>query len=224
MTILTWRPTVDRTETAVAHQFDDIEQQRSAATLGIWIFLATEVLFFGGMFASYLVYRVLYGGAFAEASRAMNLTLGSVNTAVLLCSSLTMALAVHATQHDRRTRSIVFMSITMVLGLTFLGIKGVEYAQKFNEHLVPGVDFRFAGSQPDHVQLFFILYFLLTGFHALHLTIGVGVLAIIAVKASRHRFSSAYFTPVEVAGLYWHFVDIVWIFLYPLLYLIRVYR
>ncbi len=215
---------MDRTRSAVAHQFDDIEQQQSAATLGIWVFLATEVLFFGGMFASYLIYRVLYGGAFAAGSRAMNLTLGSINTAVLLCSSLTMALAVHATRHDRRTRSIVFLCLTMVLGLAFLGIKGVEYAQKFNEHLVPGPEFRFAGSDTDHVQIFFILYFLLTGFHALHLTIGVGVLAVIAAKAWRGRFSSAYFSPVEVAGLYWHFVDIVWIFLYPLLYLVRVYR
>ena len=215
---------MDKSRSAVAEQFDDIEQQHSAATLGMWVFLATEVLFFGGMFACYLVYRVLYGGAFAAGSREMNLTLGSINTAVLLCSSLTMVLAVHSTQHDRRSRSIVFLVLTMVLGATFLGIKGVEYAQKFREHLVPGVDFQFAGPQSDHVQIFFILYFLLTGFHALHLTIGIGVLSVIILRASRKDFSPGYFSPVEVAGLYWHFVDIVWIFLYPLLYLIRVYR
>ena len=189
----------------------------------MWVFLATEVLFFGGMFVSYLVYRILYGGAFAEASREMNLVLGSINTGVLLCSSLTMALAVNAAQRNERRKSVIFLLITMVLGLSFLGIKGIEYAQKFREHLVPGVNFQFVGPNSNHVQMFFVLYFLLTGFHALHLTIGVGVLSVITAKAYRGRFSEAYYTPVEVSGLYWHFVDIVWIFLYPLLYLIKVY-
>jgi cytochrome c oxidase subunit III len=215
---------VDKSRTIVAEQFDDMEQQHSASTLGMWVFLATEVLFFGGMFAGYLVYRTLYGEAFAEASRAMNLVLGSVNTGVLLSSSLTMALAVNAAQRNERRKSVVFLLMTMALGVTFLGIKGIEYAQKFSEHLVPGVDFRFAGPNAIHVEMFYILYFLLTGFHALHLTIGVGVLSVITVKAYRGRFSEAYFSPVEVSGLYWHFVDIVWIFLYPLLYLIRAYR
>ncbi len=215
---------MDKSRAIVAEQFDDPEQQRSASTLGMWVFLATEVLFFGGMFAGYLVYRVLYGEAFAEASHQMNLVLGTVNTAVLLSSSLTMALAVNAAGRGIRGRTVLFLLLTMALGLTFLGIKGVEYAQKYQEHLVPGLNFAFEGSNANHVQMFFVLYFLLTGFHALHLTIGVGVLTVMTAKAYRGRFSPAYYSPVEIAGLYWHFVDIIWIFLYPLLYLIRVYR
>ncbi len=215
---------MDKSRTIVAEQFDDLEQQHSASTLGMWVFLATEVLFFGGMFAGYLVYRVLYGDAFAEASRQMNLVLGTINTAVLLSSSLTMALAVNAAGRGLRRRTILFLLVTMALGLTFLGIKGVEYAQKFREHLVPGLNFAFAGSNAAHVQMFFVLYFLLTGFHALHLTIGVGVLTVMTAKAYAGRFSETYYAPVEIAGLYWHFVDIIWIFLYPLLYLIRAYR
>ncbi len=215
---------MDKSRAIVAEQFDDPEQQRSASTLGMWVFLATEVLFFGGMFAGYLVYRVLYGEAFAEASHQMNLVLGTVNTAVLLSSSLTMALAVNAAGRGIRGRTVLFLLLTMALGLTFLGIKGVEYAQKYQEHLVPGLNFAFEGSNANHVQMFFVLYFLLTGFHALHLTIGVGVLSVMTAKAYRGRFSADYYSPVEIAGLYWHFVDIIWIFLYPLLYLIRVYR
>jgi len=208
----------------VAHQFETAAQQRSAATLGMWVFLATEVLFFGGMLMAYTVYRVMDGAAFARASHAQNILLGGINTAVLLTSSLTMALGVHAAQEGRRRRSVLMLSATMVLGALFLGIKAVEYSQKFAEHLVPGVDFRYAGPDAGAAQIYFILYFLLTGFHAIHLTIGIGVLAVIAFSAARGRYTSAYSTPVEVAGLYWHFVDIVWIFLYPLIYLIQVYR
>ncbi len=209
---------------AVAGQFDDMEQQREASTLGMWVFLATEVLFFGGMFTGYLVYRTLYPNAFAEASHAMNVVLGGINTAVLLCSSLTMALAVYSARRNDRRKTILFLIATMLLGITFLCIKGVEYSQKFAEHLVPGVDFAYRGPNAANAEIYFVLYFLLTGFHALHLTIGVGVLTVITIMAYRRRFSSAYYSPVEVSGLYWHFVDIVWIFLYPLIYLIRLYR
>lgn len=208
----------------VAHQFDDSVQQRSAATLGMWIFLATEVLFFGGMVLAYAVYRVLNPEAFARASRVQNILLGGINTAVLLTSSCTMALAVHAAQHGQRRRSVICLLSTMFLGLAFLVIKGVEYAEKLHEHLVPGIDFRYAGADAGAAQLYFILYFLLTGFHALHLTIGIGLLAVLAVRSALGYFSAEYSNPVEVAGLYWHFVDIVWIFLYPLIYLIQAYR
>jgi len=215
---------VSENRALVAHQFDTAAQQRGAATLGMWIFLATEVLFFGGMLMAYTVYRVTEGEAFAHASRAQNILLGGINTAVLLTSSLTMALAVHAAQGGRRTRSVMMLASTMALGALFLGVKGVEYAEKFAEHLVPGVDFHWAGPDAGGAQIYFILYFLLTGFHALHLAIGIGVIAVLTARAARGRYSAAYSTPVEVAGLYWHFVDIVWIFLYPLIYLIRVYR
>ncbi len=210
--------------TPVAVQFDTMQQQRNASTLGIWVFLATEVLFFGGMFLAYTFYRASYPEAFAEASRAMSIPLGGINTAVLLTSSLTMALAVHSAQQGKRRRLILFLVATMILGLAFLGIKAIEYTRKFEEHLVPGVDFQFAGPDAQHAQIYFILYFLLTGFHALHLIIGVAVLSVISFFAARGSYSGHYYAPVEVSGLYWHFVDIVWIFLYPLIYLVRAYR
>ena len=209
---------------AVAHQFDDAAQQRGAATLGMWVFLATEVLFFGGMFLVYTVYRVLNPEAFARASRVQNIVLGGINTAVLLTSSLTMALAVHAARRGERRKTVLSLAATMVLGLAFLAVKGAEYAEKFSLHLVPGIDFRYAGTDAGAAQMYFILYFLLTGFHALHLAIGIGVLTVLAARSAGRDSPAAYSNPVEVAGLYWHFVDIVWIFLYPLIYLIQVHR
>jgi cytochrome c oxidase subunit III len=205
---------------ALKHHFDDMEQQRHAATLGMWVFLATEVLFFGGLFAAYMVYRVWYPGTFGDASRTLDITLGTVNTMVLITSSLTMALAVHAAEEGERRSIMLFLVLTMILGVVFLGIKGVEYYQKFAEHHVPGLGFHFEGQAPERAQLFFSLYFAMTGLHALHMVIGLGVLTVILSMAWRGRFSRAWHTPVEITGLYWHFVDIIWIFLFPLLYLV----
>jgi cytochrome c oxidase subunit 3 len=209
-----------RHDPRLKHHFEDAHQQREASTLGMWVFLATEVLFFGGLIAAYLVYRVWYPSAFGEASRHLHLTFGVTNTAILITSSLTMALAVHASATGRRAPLAGYLVLTMALGAAFLGIKGVEYYQKFAEHLIPGAAFRFEGIDPTHAQLFFSLYFALTGLHALHMVIGLSVLAVILVMALRGRFTAAWHTPVEISGLYWHFVDIVWIFLFPLLYLI----
>jgi cytochrome c oxidase subunit III len=205
---------------AVLHQFDDVEQQYEAASLGIWVFLLTEIMFFGGLFTGYAVYRVAYPLAFAEGSQHLDIMLGGINTAVLIGSSLTMALAVHSTQVGERQTLVRFLLLTMLLGLVFLGIKGVEYAHKFEEHLVPGPGFVSEGPHAQQVQLFFGFYFSMTGMHALHMIIGIGLLAVLAWQAWHGRFSAAYFTPVELSGLYWHFVDIVWIFLFPLLYLL----
>ncbi len=209
---------------ALGEQFQDLEQQREAASLGMWVFLVTEIMFFGGMFLTYTVNRAAYPVAFAEGNHYMNITLGTINTAVLILSSLTMALAVYASQLGRRKMLIGFLGLTILLGLVFLGIKGIEYAAKFKEHLIPGPSFVFPGPDAPHVQLYFSLYFAMTGMHALHMIIGVGIVTVLLVKASRGRFSPEYHTPVEVSGLYWHFVDIVWIYLYPLLYLIDVHR
>jgi cytochrome c oxidase subunit 3 len=206
---------------AVAHHFDDAEQQREASTLGMWVFLATEVMFFGGLFTAYVAYRSLYPGAFGHASNHLNVTLGTVNTIALITSSLTMALAVHAAQVGRRPGTIVgWLLVTMALGGVFLGIKSYEYAHKFHEGLVPGPAFRYAGPDAPQAQLFFSLYFAMTGLHAVHMVIGVCLLSWLARAAWRGRFSGGWHTPVENCGLYWHFVDIVWIFLFPLLYLI----
>jgi cytochrome c oxidase subunit 3 len=205
---------------ALAHQFDDLEQQRDATALGMWIFLVTEMLFFGGLFVTYLVYRTAYPEAFAEASRTLDLFWGATNTVVLLASSFTMALAVAGSARGDRAVTTRYLLTTMALGLVFLVIKAVEYRHKFEEHHVPGWGFTFEGTDPEHAPIFFSLYFVMTGVHALHMVIGIGVLTVVALMARRDRFSREYYSPVELSGLYWHFVDIVWIFLFPLLYLI----
>ena len=209
------------TEAAIAaRQFDDTQQQRSASDLGIWVFLASEVLFFGALFAAYAFTRFRYPEAFAAASRLTDVALGSVNTGVLLTSSLTMALGVRAAKLGARRALIGWLAATAALGLVFLAIKGGEYYLDYMQHLVPGLNFQYAGPDSRQVELFFYLYFFTTGVHALHLVVGIGIVATVAAMAWRGAFSPGYFTPVEVGGLYWHLVDIVWIFLYPLLYLV----
>jgi cytochrome c oxidase subunit 3 len=208
------------TQAVVARQFDDPLQQRKASDLGMWVFLATEILFFGALFVAYTATRLHDPQAFAIASRLTNLTLGSVNTAVLLTSSLTMALAVRATKLGLRNASIAFLLATAVLGLAFLGIKFTEYYLDWRDHLVPVLDFAHAGPHAGGVENFFYLYFFMTGVHSIHLVIGIVMALVLAFLARRRDFSPDYFTPVELGGLYWHLVDIVWIFLYPLLYLV----
>ena len=208
---------------ALREQFDTPEQQKEASTLGMWVFLVTEIMFFGGMFTAYTAYRAWYPNVFAVASSSLNAIIGAVNTAVLLCSSFTMVMAVRAASLDRRKALIVFLILTMILGTAFLGIKAYEWTEKFEEHHVPGPTFHLEGETPQgqgQAQLFFSLYFAMTGLHALHMVIGVGLLTVILLQSWKGKFSAAYYTPVDIAGLYWHFVDIIWIFLFPLLYLV----
>jgi len=206
---------------ALAHHFEDLGQQHEAATLGMWIFLVTEVLFFGGLFLVYSIYRSIYTDAFAAASHELNITLGSINTAVLIGSSLTMALAVHAAQLGQRRLLMFFLIATMLLGSVFLGIKAVEYYSKFVEHHIPGPSFQFGEREfVRYAQIFFSLYFVMTGLHALHMIIGLGIMSVMLWWAWNGTITAEYFSPIEISGLYWHFVDIVWIFLFPLLYLI----
>ena len=205
-------------QSVVAPYFSNIEQQRETNMLGMWVFLVTEVMFFGGLFLAYATYHLAYPEAFKAASRDLDLVLSSINTTVLLCSSLTMALAVHAAQTDKKKALVTFLLLTIGLGIVFLGIKGVEYGQKFSHNLVPGPNFIFEG--PPQTELFFSLYFATTGVHALHMIIGVGVLSYFVVKALRNHFTSLTYDPVEMVGLYWHFVDIAWVFIFPLYYLI----
>src|SRR5262245_59465411 len=205
----------------LAHHFDTIDQQTEATTLGMWVFLVTEVLFFGGLFMVYTVYRSWYPDAFAASSHSLDLTLGAVNTVVLITSSLTMALAVHAAQIGERKVLMAFLGATMVLGAVFLGIKAVEYADKFTHHHVPGASFHFEEeSLARHAQIFFSLYFVMTGLHALHMIIGLGILLWMLWWSWNGTITPEYASPLEISGLYWHFVDIVWIFLFPLLYLL----
>ena len=224
---------------ALQHHFATEEQQRNAASLGMWLFLVTEVMFFGGMFCSYLVYRYKYFGDFGSASQQLSLPLGTINTVVLICSSLTVVLGVRAAQLGKRTALVFWLLLTIGLGLVFLGIKADEYAEKFERHHVPGPSFSYhellpgqegkpAAEQlyanPRHAEMYFSLYFAMTGMHALHMIIGVGLFSYLTWMAYRGKYSTQYYTPIENAGLYWHFVDIVWIYLFPLLYLIDRHR
>jgi cytochrome c oxidase subunit 3 len=205
---------------ALQHHFETMQQQQEASTLGMWIFLVTEVMFFGGLLMAYLVYRVWYPGAWSEASLALDIRLGGFNTVVLIGSSLTMALAVRAAQTGLQRATVNWLIVTMILGATFLVVKYFEYREKFILHEVPGYDFQWHGQFPQQAAIFFSLYFGLTGLHALHMVIGISLLAVITWMARKGRFSPQWYTPVELSGLYWHFVDIVWIFLFPLLYLV----
>jgi cytochrome c oxidase subunit 3 len=206
---------------ALAHHFDNLAQQKEASTLGMWVFLLTEVLFFGGLFAAYSIYRAWYPEAFAAASGHLDIVLGSINTIVLISSSLTMALAVHSAQTGKRRSLMTFLILTMVLGCVFLGIKGVEYEHKFAEALVPGPSFHFEAPEfQQHAQVFFSLYFVMTGLHALHMIIGIGIMTWMLIWAWNGTITAEYASPIEISGLYWHFVDIVWIYLFPLLYLL----
>jgi len=205
---------------ALAPQFDDADQQREASRLGIWIFLATEILFFGVLFAAYTITRTQHPLAFAEGSRLTNIALASINTALLLTSSFTMALGVHAAQKGARRALLGWLSLTIALGVAFLAIKGTEYRIDYLEHLVPTVNFAYPGVRSEQVELFFYLYYVITGVHALHVLIGIAVISVITVLAYKNAFGPEYFTPVDVTGLYWHLVDIIWLFVYPLIYLI----
>src|SRR5205085_4277053 len=203
------------------HHFDDSAQQLQSATLGMWVFLITEVMFFGGMFGGYTVYRSMYPDAFASTSHFMNVTIGAINTGVLIFSSFTMVLAVRSAQLGKKIALIAFLVMTLILGCVFLGFKYVEYHEKWVDHHIPGPGFHYEDSRYTHqAQILFFLYFAMTGMHAIHMIVGAGLLAVLIAMAARNRFSSAWYTPVEMIGLYWHFVDIVWIFLFPLLYLI----
>ena len=218
---------------ALQHHFENMEQQREAGTLGMWIFLVTEIMFFGGMFLAYSLYRSMYPAAFASASNHLDITLGAVNTGVLILSSFTMALAVYFTQVGKSRPQILCLVLTLALGLTFLGIKAVEYHQKYEDRLIPGklipgAEFTtdphavhlLPGATLKQVELFYWIYFAMTGMHALHMIIGAGLLTYLIIFSLKKRFDPEYHSPVEVIGLYWHFVDIVWIFLFPLLYLL----
>ncbi len=218
---------------AYVHHFENLGEQKEAATFGMWVFIAQEILFFGGLFGAYAVYRNLHPEAFYYGSHHLNIPLGAFNTAVLICSSLTMALGVHAAALGKRTQIVGWLLATVFLGSVFLGIKVVEYKEKFDHHLVPGTSFDASQLHMESIedpallakahkaaQIYYSLYFSMTGLHALHMIIGIPIILWIAARAWLGQFGPEYHSPVEIVGLYWHFVDIVWIFLFPLLYLI----
>jgi cytochrome c oxidase subunit 3 len=217
------------------HHFDDMDQQREAHLLGMWAFLATEAMMFGGLFLAYTLYRWSYGNAYAVGSHHLDWKLGSINTGVLLVSSLTMAMAVHSAALRERKKMIVFLCVTFVLGLTFLIIKYFEWSHDYHLGLVPSLAWNFydrpenfgqlanlaaQGVSPDNIKMFFVVYFCMTGLHAIHMIIGLTMLAVFIYKGSKGDFTNGNDQPIELGGLYWHLIDIVWVFLFPLLYLV----
>jgi cytochrome c oxidase subunit III len=206
----------------VAHHFDDWEQQYDSCVLGMWAFLVSEVMFFGGLFATYMVYRLKFPLAFDHASEHLDIFLGGFNTFALLTSSLTMALAVRAAHLGKSRQVGLFIGLTMALGILFLGIKGLEYYHKYEDGLAPllGLPFRYEGPEVGPTKIFYGLYFAMTGVHAVHMIIGIAILGLFIRPALRGAYSGGYSLSVELIGLYWHFVDLVWIFLFPLLYLV----
>ncbi|WZO97682.1 cytochrome c oxidase subunit 3 [Isosphaeraceae bacterium EP7] len=238
----------DLDDVPLAHHFDTPEQQHQSAVLGMWAFLATEVMFFGGALTAYAVYRTLYPNEFAAASQQLSPALGAFNTVILLGSSLSVALAVRSSQLRQRRETVALLLITMVLGVAFLGIKAYEWSTEFSHHLAPGASFHYeptgehggGGQAPvkmtvtdlsavgahaldaNKVQMFFVFYFFLTGLHGFHMIIGLVILGLLASMIARRKLPATGERPVEITGLYWHFVDVVWVFLYPLLYLIEV--
>lgn len=205
----------------LASHFSEPEQQIEASKFGMWIFLATEILFFGGLFTAYAVFQYMHPEVFQEAHRFLNRQLGMLNTIVLLTSSLTVVLSIHAAQHNKQKWIIFNLVSTLLLACTFLVVKYFEYSHKIHLGLLPGQLFTNATvPNPDQAHVFFSIYFMMTGLHGIHVLIGVCIFIWLLVRALCGHFHSGYYVPLEVAGLYWHLVDVIWIFLFPLLYLI----
>ena len=222
------------------HHFESMDQQVDATGFAMWLFLLTEVMFFGGLFTAYLIYRNWYFPAFVAGSHQLNIFWGSLNTLVLISSSFTMAMGVWCAEMRKQGALVLCLVLTFILGIGFLGIKTIEYKEKFEKHHVPGLHFSVKSfvdpaSDPDiaqyhdkplrldmarHTELYFFLYFAMTGMHALHMIIGIGILGFMIFRARAGAYTTGHITFVENFGLYWHFVDIIWIFLFPLLYLI----
>ncbi len=202
------------------HHFADAEQQAESAKLGMWIFLLTEILLFGGLFGFYAFYRAWLPDTFFEASKQLDVTLGAVNTIVLITSSLTMALSIRAMQLGKKKQTLIHLALTFLLAATFLVIKYFEYSHKFHEGLLPGKFYTYEAIQALNPHIFFSVYFSMTGLHGFHVVVGMIVIGWMMVRVMKDEFSPQYYTPIEMTGLYWHLVDLIWIFLFPLLYLI----
>jgi len=204
----------------LAHHFSNIAQQADAAKLGMWVFLLTEVLLFGGLFVAYSVFRAWNPEMFYNAHKYLNVTLGSINTVVLITSSVTMALSIRSMQLGKRQQTLAFLWSTLLLACVFLVIKYFEYSHKIHLGQLPGKYYTFTGVQGTNPHIFFSIYFAMTGLHGVHVLAGMFVIIWMIIKTSRNMFSPEYYTPLEMTGLYWHLVDLIWIYLFPLFYLI----
>ena len=223
------------------HHFETVDQQFDATNFAMWLFLLTEIMFFGGLFTAYLIMRNWYYPAFVAASHQLQIKWGTANTAVLIASSFTMAMGVWSAEVRRRKSLLIYLGLTLLFGLTFLGIKYIEWHEKWEKHHIPGIHYSvqsFVNPQSDpevwneyhdkplqadmaqKTEEYFFLYFAMTGMHALHMVIGVGILVFMIFRAKAGAYTTGHVTFVENFGLYWHFVDIIWIYLFALLYLI----
>lgn len=204
----------------VAHHFESAEQEASSGKLGVWLFLCTEVLMFGGLFVGYLIYHGMYPEVFAEGARFLDWKMGAINTVVLLLSSFTMVLGVHYAKHADSKKTVLFLALTILCAAVFMVIKYLEYSHKFHIGLFPGKFFSYEGAETAYLALYFSFYFLMTGLHGLHVLIGMGLILWVLLRARKNEFSAEYYTPVDGVGLFWHLVDVIWIYLFPLLYLV----
>ena len=203
------------------HHFVDAEQQFQTAKMGMWIFLVTEILMFGGLFAAYIVFRLWYPDLFTQASTQLNTFWGGVNTVVLIGSSLTVAMAIKSAQLNQKKNIAINLGITLALAAVFMVIKYFEWTHKFELGIFPGQFYDFGGIAHEKANIFFSLYYLMTGLHGIHVLIGMGLMSWLLWRSLKNHFDSEYYTPIEMTGLYWHLVDIIWIFLFPLFYLIE---
>lgn len=204
----------------LAHHFSEPEQQRDSAKLGMWIFLITEVLLFSGLFVFYAIYRAWHPDMFLNAHYFLDVTLGTLNTVVLISSSVTVALAIRSMQLNQKKQTIILLTVTLLLAVTFLVIKYFEYSHKFHLGQLPGKYYTFTGVEGTNPHVFFSVYFMLTGLHGIHVLAGMAAIGWVLVRTIRNHFSAQYYTPIENVGLYWHLVDLIWIYLFPLLYLV----
>lgn len=205
---------------SLAHHFKNLEQQFDAAKLGVWLFLCTEILMFGGLFVGYLIFHGIYPEMFAEGASHLDWRLGALNTVVLLFSSYTMATGIHYAQTNQRKKSMMALGVTVLCGLIFMAVKYFEYTHKFHLGLEPGKFFSFEGAQHSNLALYFSFYFLMTGLHGSHVLVGLGLIIWVMIRTAKGEFDSEFYTPVEGVGLFWHLVDLIWIYLFPLLYLV----
>lgn len=204
----------------VAHHFVDSDQQFDSSKFGMWLFLVTEILFFGGLFVAYIIYRAWNPELFLMAAQELDTVMGGINTLVLIGSSLTMALAIRAAQLNQQKQISIYLLVTIGLALTFMVIKYFEYTHKFDMGIFPGEYYTYEGIEHAKAHIFFSIYYMMTGLHGIHVIIGVGLMVYLLIKVRQNTYNSEYYTPIEITGLYWHLVDIIWIFLFPLLYLI----
>lgn len=203
-----------------AEHFEDFEKQAHAARLGMWVFLGSETLLFAGLFGLYTAYRIQYAAAFQQAFHHNNVAIGTANTVILITSSFCIAWALHAIRESHRRTAALMLAATSLLGITFLVLKGIEYAQHFHEGIYPGVYYRSTALPAEGAKMFFTLYYFMTGLHAIHVIAGLVAVMVLLVLTLRRRFTVERHTALELGGLYWHLVDVVWIFLWPLFYLV----